>query len=244
MSNPYILMWLEGPLQSWGFDSRYDRRNTLSFPTKSGVIGIICAALGEGGKQQGLLAEFAPGDMRVFAFPRKYGRKPALLPLQDFQMVGSGYDEKDSWQSLLIPKKSDGGKPTGNNGSKMTYRYYLQDMAFAVLLEVPAEKASTISDALISPVWDLSLGRKCCVPTEFIYQGTFSTWEEAATRAKELAASKSRVLSFRVEQGEQEEGDNESTEVLTLNDVPLQFGDDKRYRDRQVTVFYKREPEQ
>lgn len=234
-------MWLEGPLQSWGFDSRYNRRNTLNFPTKSGVIGIICAALGEGGKQGYLLAEFASGDMRVFAFPRKEGRKPAHLPvpLQDFQMVGSGY-EKDPWQSLLIPKTSEGKKPTGNNGSKMTYRHYLQDMAFAVLLEVPAEKASTISDALISPVWDLSLGRKCCVPTEFIYQDTFSTWEEAATRAKELAAGKSRVLSFRVEQGEQEGGD----EVLTLNDVPLQFGDDKRYRDRQVTVFYERESDQ
>lgn len=46
MSQPYLLLWLEGPLQSWGHDSRFGRRETLHFPTKSGVLGMVCAALG------------------------------------------------------------------------------------------------------------------------------------------------------------------------------------------------------
>lgn len=234
MTHPYILMWLEGPLQSWGYDSRYGRRDTLSFPTKSGVLGMVCAALGAGGEQKDLLTKLAGLDMQVLAFPRQEGDKTPSLPpsLQDFQMVGSGYDEKDPWQSLLIPKTSQGTKPNGA-GTKMTYRHYIQDMAYAVLLQVPEDIAQAISDALVAPVWDLSLGRKNCVPTEFIYQGTYNSCTEGEKQAQSMADEKDRALAFRVKQGVYE-GD----EVLTLNDVPLQFGENKRYRDRQVTVIY------
>lgn len=41
-----LLLRLSGPLQSWGADSLYDNRNTDYYPTKSGVIGLIAAALG------------------------------------------------------------------------------------------------------------------------------------------------------------------------------------------------------
>ncbi|HAT2417083.1 type I-E CRISPR-associated protein Cas5/CasD [Aeromonas hydrophila] len=49
MNQPYLLLWLEGPLQSWGHDSRFGRRETLNFPTKSWVLGMVCPALGIGG---------------------------------------------------------------------------------------------------------------------------------------------------------------------------------------------------
>ncbi|WP_299139121.1 type I-E CRISPR-associated protein Cas5/CasD [uncultured Vibrio sp.] len=234
MTNPYILMWLEGPLQSWGYDSRYGRRDTLSFPTKSGVLGMVCAALGAGGKQKDLLANLNHLDMQVLAFPRKEkDAAPSLPPfLQDFQMVGSGYDDTDPWQSLLVPKTGKGKKAVGG-GTKMTYRYYIQDMAYAVLLQVPVGMATTLAEALVAPVWDLCLGRKNCVPTEFIYQGTYDSDTEGEQRARNMADKKDRALAFQVIQGACE-GD----EVLTFNDVPLQFGENKRYRDRQVTVIY------
>lgn len=41
-----LLLRLAGPLQSWGSASRFSRRETEAFPTKSGVIGLIAAALG------------------------------------------------------------------------------------------------------------------------------------------------------------------------------------------------------
>ena len=41
-----LLLRLAAPLQSWGVDSRFDRRLTERCPTKSGVIGLIAAALG------------------------------------------------------------------------------------------------------------------------------------------------------------------------------------------------------
>lgn len=240
MTNPYILMWLEGPLQSWGYDSRYGRRDTLNFPTKSGVLGLICAALGAGGKQCELLFEFTQLDMQVLAFPLNKANQPVAMEpvLQDFQMVGSGYDDLDPWQSLLIPKTAEGKKAVGG-GTKMTYRHYLQDMAFAVLMEVPVNLADTISSALISPVWDLCLGRKNCAPTEFIYQGSFALSQDAKKHAMVLAQEKGRALSFSVEQGVTVGQDFvDGCEVLTLNDVPVQFGVQKRYRDRQITIYH------
>lgn len=234
MSQPYLLLWLEGPLQSWGHDSRFGRRDTLPFPTKSGVLGLVCAALGAGGPQTSLLARLAGLDMQVHSFARlnpQGAAAPREPLLRDFHMVGSGYDDRDPWQSLLIPKTSDGKKAVGG-GTKMTYRYYLQDQAFAVLLQVPDDLIADIAHALQYPVWDLSLGRKSCVPTEFVFQGQFANQDEALATALQLAGQKQRTRDFMVLQGAVAGG-----ELLTLNDVPLQFGEQKRYRDRQVTLI-------
>lgn len=233
MNHPYLLLWLEGPLQAWGHDSRFGRRDTLDFPTKSGVLGLLCCALGAGGEQREWLARLADLDLQLLAYTPadKLGKATPRLPLlRDFHMVGSGYDDGDPWQSLLIPKTSEGKKAVGG-GTKMTYRYYLQDMAFAVALQVPADEADSLAAALQNPVWDVYLGRKACVPTELIYQGVFATAGDALAAAANLAAQKGRAPSFAVRQGEHD------GEVITLNDVPLQFGQHKRYRDRRVTVL-------
>ena len=233
MNYPYLLLWLEAPLQSWGHDSKFGRRDSLDFPTKSGVLGLLCCAQGAGGKQVEWLARWADRDMRVHAYVPvdKQGQALPRQPLmRDFQMVGSGYDDKDPWECLLIPKKEDGKKAVGG-GTKVTYRYYLQDMAFAVIMQGPAKELVELENALNSPVWDLYLGRKNCVPTEFIAQGVHADVEQAMDKAEQLAAAKNRLLAFKVLQGEFE------GEVVTLNDVPLQFGEHKLYRDRRVTIL-------
>lgn len=237
MSNSYLLLWLEAPLQAWGHDSKFGRRDSLDFPTKSGVLGLLCCALGAGGKQSEWLARWASRDMVVEAFvpQNKEGLAVARLPmLRDFHMVGSGYDGTDPWQSLLIPKKSDGNKAVGG-GAKMTYRYYLQDMAFAVAVQGPLIELQELQQALRKPTWDLYLGRKNCVPTELIEQGIYRNLELALQQAELIATKEHRKVKrtsvFRVLEGEHGGG-----EVLTLNDVPLQFGTSKLYRDRRVTV--------
>lgn len=233
IDDPYLLMWLEAPLQSWGHDSKFGRRDSLDFPTKSGVLGLLCCALGAGGEQKDWLARWADRDLRVTAYV-PIGQQGQPLPRQplmrDFQMVGSGFDDRDPWQTLLIPKTSEGKKAVGG-GTKMTYRYYLQDMAFACALQGPQKELDTLEVALRSPVWDLYLGRKNCVPTEFIGQGIHADADCAMGRARELAEVKRRAPVFQVLQGEYE------GEVLTLNDVPVQFGEQKQYRDRRVTVL-------
>ena len=236
MNNKYILLWLEAPLQSWGADSKFGCRDTMPFPTRSGVIGLLLCALGASGTQNELLSRMAPLRQTVISFVRikkdqtgKLVKKEREPLLRDFHMVGSGYNDQDTWETLLIPKTSEGKKAVGG-GAKMTYRYYLQDAKFAVVLEVPGDLAETFTDALQNPVYDLYLGRKNCVPTDYIYQGTFENENRAFNQAAEIMQGKSLMEDFRVFEGELE------GETMTLNDVPLQFGPVKKYRDRRITV--------
>ena len=43
---PTLLLRLVGPMQSWGTTSRFDQRDTGKEPSKSGVVGLLAAALG------------------------------------------------------------------------------------------------------------------------------------------------------------------------------------------------------
>ena len=41
-----LVLRLAGPMQSWGVDSRFTRRSTEAFPTKSALVGLLAAAQG------------------------------------------------------------------------------------------------------------------------------------------------------------------------------------------------------
>ncbi len=41
-----IFLRLEGPLQAWGDTSKFVIRRSMEAPTKSGVLGLICCAVG------------------------------------------------------------------------------------------------------------------------------------------------------------------------------------------------------
>ena len=41
-----LVLRLAGPMQSWGSSSRFTRRSTEAFPTKSGIVGLLAAAQG------------------------------------------------------------------------------------------------------------------------------------------------------------------------------------------------------
>jgi CRISPR system Cascade subunit CasD len=227
--NKFLLLWLEGPIQSWGYDSRFNRRDTLGFPTKSALLGMICSAMGLKGEQTSFLAKFSQLDLQVNAYGMHDA--PSALSLVDFHMVGSGYNDRDYWESMMIPKTSEGKKAVGG-GSKLTYRYYLQDMTFACIMELSCDLCDQIVSAFKEPIWDIYLGRKCCVPTEFVYQGLYDCKEGCISAATSLASQKSKKQKFVVFQGE-----HEGDEKLILNDIPISFGENKKYKDRVVTII-------
>ena len=228
-----LLLWLEAPLQSWGAGSRYGRRDTLPFPTRSGILGLLCCAMGRGGEQREWLAAMKSLPQTVTAFARlnrrgKVERQPLL---QDFHMVGSGYDAADPWQDMLVPKKTDGKRPVGS-GAKLTYRYYVQDMAYACALAVLESMEEEIASGLSSPAWPICLGRKSCVPTDIVFRGFFAGDDEAQQRAADIAEKKHRRALFKVLPGQLGNG-----VTMSLNDVPVHFGLYKKYEDRTVTII-------
>ncbi len=147
-----LLLRLAGPLQSWGVQSHFTHRDTGLEPSKSGVIGLICAALGK------------PRDE---SHPDNNG-KPSLSALAGLRMGvrvdREGIVKKDYHTAKDIMKA--GGKPfVGLKETELSDRFYLADAAFLVGLESQDhELLRQIDTGLRQPVWMLFLGRKAFVP--------------------------------------------------------------------------------
>lgn len=136
MSRPYtLLLRLEGPMQSWGYRSRFDYRDTALEPTRSGVIGLICAAMGIARGES--ISRF--DSIRMGVRVEKEGRP-----------------ERDYHTALDVIKADGRGADT-----VVSYRDYLADASFTVGLQSEdRELLVEIAEALRNPAWILFLGRK------------------------------------------------------------------------------------
>ena len=136
-------------MQSWGTQGRFDVRDTEREPSKSGVVGVLCAALGRDRSEP--LDDLASLRMGV-----RVDREGDLLA--DFQTAGGG----------SMPGRRRYGVAKSNGAPARTVisrRYYLSDADFLVGMEgVDLIELQRIDQALRSPVWQTYLGRKSYVP--------------------------------------------------------------------------------
>lgn len=145
---PTLLLRLMGPMQSWGTSSRFDHRDTGKEPSKSGVIGLLAAALGLDRENWTDLEPLTRLTMGV-----RHDRSG--VPSRDYQTA------KD-----II--RADGGKNLQETA--VTTREYLADAAFLVGLEGDdGGLLERTHAALQNPFWPLALGRKSYVPSESIW---------------------------------------------------------------------------
>ncbi len=136
MNQHYTLLFqLKGPMQSWGYRSRFDYRDTALEPTRSGVVGLICAAMGIARGEN--LSRFDVIRMAV-------------------RVDEDGRPERD-YHTALNVIKADGSE----GETVVSYRDYLADASFTVGLQSENKGLlDEIADALRNPVWPLFLGRK------------------------------------------------------------------------------------
>jgi len=153
---------IDAPLQSWGASSKFQRRETESWPTKSALVGVLAAALGIDKHAPDEAAEIAPLAalcFSVFRWP-----KPApVTRLADFHTIGGGYDKMNPAERLHIPRKAGDGSPFG---TVITRRSYLTDARFIALFQGDRATLERAAAALLDPVWGVWFGRKTCIPAE------------------------------------------------------------------------------
>lgn len=149
---PTLLLRLVGPMQSWGTTSRFDQRDTGKEPSKSGVIGLIAAAMGIDRNNWTDLEPLTHLTMGV-----RHDRPG--VPKRDYQTAGCATSD------TII--KAD-GKPSKDG--VVSQRFYLADAAFLVGLQGDDHALLRIAHAaLCNPVWSLGLGRKSYTPSEPIW---------------------------------------------------------------------------
>lgn len=147
---PTLLLRLVGPMQSWGSTSRFDQRDTGKEPSKSGVIGLLAAALGIDRENWIDLEPLTHLTMGV-----RHDRPG--VPKRDYQTAGCAITD------TII--KANGKQ--AKDGGVVSDRFYLADAAFLVGLECADRVVLVrIHAALRNPVWPLALGRKSYVPSE------------------------------------------------------------------------------
>lgn len=146
-----LLLRLTGPLQSWGEHSHFNDRDTAAFPTRSGVIGLLAAALGRTRTQP-------VDDLARLSVTVRVDRPG--LHLRDLHTVGGGLPGDKTVTT------ADGGKRPGDTGTLLSHRHYLADAAFTASVTAPAaaDLIDQCADALRAPRWPLFLGRRACPP--------------------------------------------------------------------------------
>ncbi|QEP44489.1 type I-E CRISPR-associated protein Cas5/CasD [Ectothiorhodospiraceae bacterium BW-2] len=145
MATATLLLRLVAPMQSWGTTSRFDERDSQLEPSKSGVIGLICAALGRERNEE-------IDDLAALKMGVRVDQEGVLM--RDYQTatgVMRATGRADLKRTVVSP------------------RYYLADAAFLVGLEGDSVLLQTVDSALHSPHWSLSLGRKSFPPSQPIW---------------------------------------------------------------------------
>jgi len=228
-TDAHLAMMLDAPMQSWGFESRFQRRTTGLHPTKSGVIGLICAAIGldKGSEQEReQLPNLANLRMTSITIPRgsdnRWTGETEYLPLRRIE----------DFHTVLKTRRASGKM---NDDAVITHRQYLLDARFGVILGGERVLLESVSAALQDPVWGVWFGRKNCIPAEPIHRGLFSSESEAqrvlvGNRAIEEFTTVTEVERF-------EEGTD------SLSDQPISFGDGtssgpdkRRFTVRRISV--------
>ena len=231
---PTLLLRLAGAMQSWGTTSRFDQRDTGKEPSKSGVIGLLAAALGIDREKWTDLKPLTRLSMGV-----RHDR--AGIPKYDYQTVGQGTEEiVNSDGNVQIRSRmilASGKYPSGDHLGEgvQSYRHYLADASFLVALEGEDRSLmEQIHAALRDPVWPLALGRKSYVPSESIWienglqdaplRDVLARWPWIGSQRKWEELPEKLLVSFESEDG---------TGVLKM-DQPLSSFAERRFGSRFV----------
>ncbi len=149
-----LVLRLAGPLQSWGTQSQFRRRDTAAEPTKSGIVGLLAAALGR--------RRVDPiEDLVALELGTRVDRRGTLL--RDYHTL-SDYRGRPL---LSVSVGGDGRQKPVSTGSTtaVTRRFYLADAVFVAAIGGAPDVLTALAAAVRRPAFPLALGRRCCPPT-------------------------------------------------------------------------------
>lgn len=155
-----LVLRLAGPLQSWGESSGFNRRDTRPEPTKSGIVGMLAAALGRA-------READISDLAALTLGVRTDQPGSVA--RDYH-TASDY-RGDALKQAGANKQGNQRTTSPAKHTHITTRYYLQDAAFLAGLEGSAELVGRLARAIRRPAFPLALGRRSCPPTQPICLG-------------------------------------------------------------------------
>jgi CRISPR system Cascade subunit CasD len=232
-----LLLQLAGPLQSWGVHSQFNRRDTASEPTKSGIVGLLAAALGRE-------REEPIGDLCALRLAVRADQPGSLL--RDYHTAA---DYRGGPLPSAQVNKKGIQKPTSPpKSTHETWRFYLQDAVFLAALQGPRDLVERLDHALRAPRFPLALGRRSCPPSRPVALGLHTDGEledalrhvpwlaggpTAAAYARDAATPERIQLAAAIEDPRGEEA---ATDVPVSFDPPRRSMAARRIRRLSISV--------
>ena len=205
-----LLLRLAAPLQAWGTKSKFESRRTQREPSKSGVIGMLAAALG-------LRRDADLSKLTALRFGVRVDREGEVI--KDFHTA----------QAVKAEKKAK--KKENEESEKIGYvtsRYYLSDAVFLVGLESEDDEfLEKIETALRTPCFPLFLGRRSCPPTLPLVLGLREKDLETALREEENQNQNVRSIK-RTRRYIRLDSMPDELEGAVVRDLPISFSPYKR----------------
>lgn len=223
----YLTLDIMSPLQSWGHSSKLDDRHTAPYPTRSGIIGMLCAA-------SGIDREDTEGTSNLNnALTVDVYTTNNYSIMTDYQTVGGGY-QKDS-QLKSICKRGNGSPNVKSHQrlslSVVTHRDYIEDSRFCVIVSGRSEVIQQVAEKIQNPVWGIWFGRKCCVPSTQVFVGVYGE-EKLAFDAVVRLLGEDQIFSIKsaktFKEGE-----------LTMMDNPISFSSNHRIFSTRRIIMEK-----
>ncbi|GAA3463388.1 type I-E CRISPR-associated protein Cas5/CasD [Saccharothrix longispora] len=150
-----LALCFDAPMQSWGTRSPGTLRDTAAEPTKSGVVGLLAAALGVHRDDHDAIADLAALTLAV-------------------RVDREGIPERDYHTTQNVPTTLGKGHRT-----VVSERYYLADALFLVILEGHPELLQRLNHTIDSPRWPVFFGRRAFVPARPLLTRTGLTHQPA-----------------------------------------------------------------
>lgn len=205
-----LLLRLAAPLQAWGTESKFESRRTQREPSKSGVIGMLAAALG-------LRRDADLSELSALRFGVRVDREGEVI--KDFHTAQAVKSEKKA-------KKEKDEEP--EIIGYVTSRYYLSDAVFLVGLESEDHALlEKIETALRTPCFPLFLGRRSCPPTLPLVLGLREKDLETALREEENQNQNTRSIK-RTRRYIRLDSMPDELEGAVVRDLPISFSPYKR----------------
>lgn len=192
-----ITLRANAPMMAFGTQSRFERRDTGTEPTKSAIIGMSANALGYDHADD-------ISDLAAMAMTVRVDREPRIE--EDFQVTRNVVNTTgNAWR---------------NNVSN---RFYLADSAYLIWLWTANERlADQVADAFARPARPLFWGRRSMpVNPDLLYAVTYDT---DAEQVADIAASQPRIAGVDDEVRLISEVGAAHPGAIPTGDQPVSFG--------------------
>jgi CRISPR system Cascade subunit CasD len=199
----YLIIKLQGSLQSWGSHTYEDYRPSYIFPTRSAIVGLLGACLGierdDFGKREQLNASLTKLTVRADPrYPENSKTSLRMHKISDFHTIQNA-------------RKVDGA---ARKDAVVSRREYLCDAEFSLAMVFTEEAGYSLGDierAIQKPYYTPFLGRKSCPLQRPLFEAVI-TANNAQTALTNISPNQGTLYSEEV---------LENSVPMEIRDIPM-----------------------